>query len=130
MAFYLPLPQVCVKLEENFVVDEVRTKSSLAEGNISPEDKEKYIAKIKAGSMSFLPDSEKTYIVCMRIASYTKRDADNVAKGILDILFPPPKGDSIDIVKGIQAEGELVNDKQSEQSEVYIYSILCQRQNS
>ncbi len=141
MAFYLPLPQVSVKLEKNFVIDEVRTKSSLGHKNTPETVRKRYEQKIKDGSDNFSPDMEKTYFVCVRTTCYKtffnkKRkgglpDADNVAKAIIDVLFPGPskkrKGDSIDIVKGMQAEGEIINDK-NEQSEIYIYSILCQRQ--
>jgi hypothetical protein len=47
MAFYLPLPEVCVKLEEHFIINEVRTKSSLGHKNTLQEIKDKYEQKIK-----------------------------------------------------------------------------------
>ncbi|MCW5206211.1 hypothetical protein VU08_04670 [Desulfobulbus sp. F5] len=142
MAFYLPLPQVCVKLERHFIIDEVRTKGSQGHKDTLQDVKDKYKEKIQKGSEHFFPDIGKKYIICFRTTCCKGRKGgipsiDNVAKEIVNELFPAgnsptgnsPTGNSVDIVKGIQAEGEIIA-QGNEQSEVYIYSILCQQQNS
>lgn len=126
MAFYLPLPQVCVKLEKYFIINEVRTKGSLGHKRTSQDVKEEYKQKVKNESKDFSLDPQKKYLICVRITCCAGRtgglpDADNVAKAIVDELFPA--GDSLDIVKGIQAEGEIIATG-DEQTEVYIYSVI------
>jgi hypothetical protein len=126
MAFYLPLPQVCVQLEKHFIIDGVHTDSSLRHKHTSQDVKKKYKQNIKDGSNNFSPDPEKKYIVCVRMTCCAGRNgglphACNVAKPIMKELFPANR--LIDIVKGIQAEGEIIGTG-NEQTEIYIYSVI------
>lgn len=126
MAFYLPLPQVCVKFEKHFVIDEVRTKGSLGHKRTSQDVKDEYKQKIKNGSGDFSFDPQKKYLICVQITCCIGRtgglpDADNVAKAIVDELFPTD--DSFDVIKGIQAEGEVLATG-NEKTEIYIYSVV------
>lgn len=108
-------------LENEFIIPEVRTKSSVAKQQIRPE----YRYLIKSASKNFRPLPNRQYLISCRISCSSRRpnlpDAENVTKEIVDTLFPD---DSVKVIKGIQTEAIIVDfETTEERTEVYIYRV-------
>ena len=108
-------------LENEFIIPEVRTKSSVAKQKIRLQ----YRNLIRSVSKNFRPIPNRQYLVSFRISCSFKRpilpDAENVTKEIVDTLFPD---DSVKVIKGIQTEARVVDfETTEERTEVYIYRV-------
>lgn len=103
MPFAMEWPAMPIEIE--FIVPQVRTKSSVAKQDI----KSAYRQVIREASNGWRPDSGKQYVVYARATCSSQRanlpDIENVTKEIVDAVFPD---DSVRVVKGIQMEAEVV----------------------